>query len=953
MPACFPKWHEKPGYLLILVCCLHAVGYSQPTLLQAEMELNYGLRHNSVRTIVQDSSGRTYLGTESGLVILNSNDAYLDTIVRRTGKLAIVSINLYGDYLLLGTVANGLKIHDLKRKQTVWSPFMDSIRYVRHIRKIGDELYIAANSASWHVFNKDGVLHFEKIHRPERNGFFTDFYGYDGKVIGFDLKKMPFNSSYYEVKGKSAILCPFPQGYPENPIYTYLTAIFNESRSATAGDGFYHIQQAGRPPVFKHLQDSVTKLNYPVWDMAFAKDQLFLALGQQYQLTMGMTYQVGVNTIADIRKDFFGQSLHYNAKHDALWIGTYNRGLFVWPKVTLSKRLPDKKPGLNRIVEGGRGQYFVYGEKDVYRFDKEKGNLYSVDISKKEAAAAEILQMDFIRDTLAVLRNNSLAFFNAKGEKISEYPFPNNRFSHYHRSGDSIFYFTMHNAGIYAQHKDDREATIIPGISIGAIAKAYGRGFIFFSDEKGFYYHDTVNHTLQSDITKLEEFQIVGNRIWILNAGRVESLEIDIAQNKLVPQADVVISELIKGFIPNWIRSHGRRIFIGNNKGLIELDSLKGLPLWYSHLGNYQSNRNPILDGDTLVMLQDQYLEKHPLKQPYEGADLNAFTMQLQKKGELFARFPVTIGFQHPDYFLQQHALKKLTLEGPSGDLQTFYTLGDAIEFPSGLTRGKYKASLFVNNVMVEEMIFRVSIPLVQNPVFYTILASLVVLVFYQMFRYRAKKQELERNMLENRLQLLKKNLDPHFIFNSLNLTYMLLLQENNKEAIDSIIRFSDLHRYFLEMINKQEIPLADELRFIRNYLELEYKRVHLDAPFEYTISPYDEHAAIINIPPMILHPLVENAVKYCGFDKDKTDHGNIRIDILLNGNVASIGIENSLGLDETRSGIGFRRGVEIVKETIAIYNKMGHNQIVFHANKPPLHFQPGFRCELVVDMER
>jgi hypothetical protein len=57
--------------------------------------------------------------------------------------------------------------------------------------------------------------------------------------------------------------------------------------------------------------------------------------------------------------------------------------------------------------------------------------------------------------------------------------------------------------------------------------------------------------------------------------------------------------------------------------------------------------------------------------------------------------------------------------------------------------------------------------------------------------------------------------------------------------------------------------------------------------------------------------------------------------------------------MDETRSGIGFQRGVEIVKETIAIYNKMGHNQIIFHANQPPLHFQPGFRCELVVDMER
>jgi hypothetical protein len=55
--------------------------------------------------------------------------------------------------------------------------------------------------------------------------------------------------------------------------------------------------------------------------------------------------------------------------------------------------------------------------------------------------------------------------------------------------------------------------------------------------------------------------------------------------------------------------------------------------------------------------------------------------------------------------------------------------------------------------------------------------------------------------------------------------------------------------------------------------------------------------------------------------------------------------------MDEAASGIGFQKGVEIVKETIAIYNKMGHNQITFHANRPPLHLQPGFRCELVVKM--
>jgi LytS/YehU family sensor histidine kinase len=285
----------------------------------------------------------------------------------------------------------------------------------------------------------------------------------------------------------------------------------------------------------------------------------------------------------------------------------------------------------------------------------------------------------------------------------------------------------------------------------------------------------------------------------------------------------------------------------------------------------------------------------------------------------------------------------------PDGTVQTFFTLGNEFTFPSGLTSGKYHATLYVNSIEVTKLDFKVTVPLLQNPFFYAVLATLIIIVFYQLFQYRTKKQELERSMLENRLQLLKKNLDPHFIFNSLNLTYMLLLQENNKEAIDSIIRFSDLHRYFLEMINQKEIPLTEELKFIKNYLELEQKRVYLDAPFSYAISEYDENASKIMIPPMILHPLVENAVKYCGYDPDKSTEAKIQIGLIITSQQAVIRIENSLGTTVSAYNVGFKRGVEIVRETISIYNKMGQHRIDFHPNLPSKQFQPGFLCELII----
>jgi LytS/YehU family sensor histidine kinase len=102
-------------------------------------------------------------------------------------------------------------------------------------------------------------------------------------------------------------------------------------------------------------------------------------------------------------------------------------------------------------------------------------------------------------------------------------------------------------------------------------------------------------------------------------------------------------------------------------------------------------------------------------------------------------------------------------------------------------------------------------------------------------------------------------------------------------------------------------------------------------------------------IPPMILHPLVENAVKYCGYDPAQFPEAQIKISLIITEEQAVIRIENSLALNQSDASIGFKKGVEIVRETIAIYNKMGHHRIDFHPNLPSKQYKPGFLSELIV----
>lgn len=948
MPTYISHWIEKLGWSLALLL-LTFNSNAQPLNLQPEMEMNYGLRHNSVRSIIQDSTGRTWLGTEAGIHALESNNSYVDTLVKELEKEVIISLCNTNNFLLVGTVANGLKIYDLKKHKQIQHPVLRSIRYVRRIRLLRGDIFVAANSDSWKITFNNDKIHLIKIHRPVTKSIITDFYTYDGKIYAFELRVIEY-SRILEIKGNKAIPTNFPQGYPPNPILSFITAYGNDSLQITAGDGFYAMLNKKNEATFKVLYDSVANLRFPVWNISIAKDKIFLALGQQFQLKMGLTYEVGVNSIKDIRNDFFCQSLHYNKKHDALWIGTYNRGLFIWPKVTLSERLPIKLNGPVKITVGQGNIKYIFTEKEVYLWDPEKKSIQLIKEMNSDPIQANIISVDYRNDSLAILSTNNFSYYNREGKKLFNYPHKNYVFSHYRHLGDSIFFFTMHGDSVHAVNLKTKQKSVHPDPSIDVISKSYKNGFIYFADERGFYFHDTTTKPLTSSLTKIQSFEVVGDKIWVLMAGRIIQYQVNLKEGALKLLSELVLADLITGFTPTWMNTSSNRIFTGNNNGFFEIDTNTGKPLWYSYLGNYKSTAIPIIEKDTLLMIQDQYLEKHVLKQPYLSSDLKKFEVSINEKNKMVEHLPTSIQIIHPDYFLQRYALKRVELEDSDGDNKTYYSLDSVINFAAGLPRGKYKAKVFVNNILIKELDFKIIIPLLQDPIFYVVISTLLIGLILQFSRLNNNKQKLERSMLENRLELLKKNLDPHFIFNSLNLTYMLLLQEKNKEAIESITQFSDLHRYFLETMNKKEIPMSEEIKFIKNYLDLEQKRVHLDAPFHYEIETFSEKISRIMLPPMILHPLVENAVKYCGYDAKNKEHGSIHISFEMKNEKLVITIENSLGETSNLLNIGYKKGVEIVKETISIYNKMGHHHISFQSSLPPLKFSPGYRCELVVN---
>jgi two-component system, LytTR family, sensor kinase len=178
--------------------------------------------------------------------------------------------------------------------------------------------------------------------------------------------------------------------------------------------------------------------------------------------------------------------------------------------------------------------------------------------------------------------------------------------------------------------------------------------------------------------------------------------------------------------------------------------------------------------------------------------------------------------------------------------------------------------------------------------------------------RARLARQETEAARLNEQLskmQLdsLRRQIEPHFLFNTLNAIAGLVREQKNDQAVSMIAGLSDFLRHVLRDSNKQEVPLEEELAFTQKYLDIQ--KVRFAERLHVTIDVSSELFSV-QVPSLILQPMVENAVKH-GIAK-RTHGGEIRIAAARCNGLLALSVYNdgpSMPADwETReSGIGIR----------------------------------------------
>jgi len=174
------------------------------------------------------------------------------------------------------------------------------------------------------------------------------------------------------------------------------------------------------------------------------------------------------------------------------------------------------------------------------------------------------------------------------------------------------------------------------------------------------------------------------------------------------------------------------------------------------------------------------------------------------------------------------------------------------------------------------------------------------------------EKWKLQASFKDAELSALKSQINPHFIFNSLN-NIRSLVAEDEEKARDSITHLSDLLRYSIQFDQYEKVSLEKELEVVKDYLELESIQLEERLTCQFEI---DEESLEINVPPMIIQTLVENAIKHS--INELPNGGEVCIESNLSNDYLKILVKNTGQMKETyttdkskRKGIGIKNARE------------------------------------------
>ena len=202
------------------------------------------------------------------------------------------------------------------------------------------------------------------------------------------------------------------------------------------------------------------------------------------------------------------------------------------------------------------------------------------------------------------------------------------------------------------------------------------------------------------------------------------------------------------------------------------------------------------------------------------------------------------------------------------------------------------------------------------NKLNYVLIGSVALMLLLLTFIIKAFYSIKNRNK-KIALQSLRREMNPHFIFNSLNSVNQFIAQNNEREANNYLTSYSNLMRNMMETSNQDFIPVSEEIEQIEKYLKLEHLRFSDKFDYEIFVDP-EIDADTVLIPNMLIQPNLENAIWH-GL-RYREGKGLLKISLLNNSNAIKVRIEDN--------GIGYKKSMELKTENQKLHESRGLSNV-------------------------
>ncbi len=357
------------------------------------------------------------------------------------------------------------------------------------------------------------------------------------------------------------------------------------------------------------------------------------------------------------------------------------------------------------------------------------------------------------------------------------------------------------------------------------------------------------------------------------------------------------------------------QIYVGQENGLFS----------FSHSEPFMESADFPLIIDEIVADDSTYLNGGSLKFPHD-IDVVQITCK-------------AVNYKHQDNLEYQFRLRGI--DSPQS-LEWNTSQGNEFIF-SGLSPGRYTFQVRAKSInstwtLPVSRSFEIQTIYWKTWWFKLLLISLVlagiVFVYVLFTAGRRRRKILRQKKIESDLKALKAQINPHFIFNSMNSIQSFVLEEENQLAEEYLVKYGKLIRIILNHSNVLTVSIEEEMDALRMYVELE--KLRMTNPFDFIVQTDSIDTQLQRVPSMIIQPLIENSIWHGIQPLGRP--GEIKVMFEKLDKKIKVTIQdNGLGFKD-QPGIKSRKpkGIQLVKERIELINKLqGYNaSFEVHSNE-------------------